>query len=805
MKRLLWIWLCVMCCAVGMAQETILVGDILNEQTGEPIAGANIYFAGTHIGTSSDAGGSFMLRTDLPRKRTLVISAVGYHTQRYPIEPGTMAGMQVALREKTALIEEVIATPGENPALPLIAAVRAHRGQNDRTLLPDLQTPATDVTELYISNIQKRHLQRHLWRSLQTGLLTGEDSTFLLPLYRAEQMVCLQGTDFLPIGEKKAQALVLTADDYSALLTTTGNLNFYQNSVSLLGRAFLSPLASSGATYYRYYLIDSVQTPSGKTYTVDFRTRNPFYATFNGSMHIDSATLAVSQIEAAVPAQTSVNYLSNLHIRQSFAPNHTLQSEEITTLLDFAVKTDTAHIFPTVLLKHTMTSPTPPKEGLTEMGEPILEAPSLRGLGESGVGAGTGLDSLPLIRTARWLAAIITTGYIPTGTCVDIGHIEEILQVNQHETMHLGLPFRTNEKLWRNVSLEASVGYGFRDQAWKGLGRVNVNLPTLRRNILSLEYQDHYVWTEVDDFSRLLRENSIGWKNMDFTAYAFEALRSNPNAQNTAARQRQFQLRTENDWTDNLETTLYARFGWMGYGDPMAGYYAMPDYRYQSLGAICRVGFKERKVDMYFRRVHVYSQYPVLYLGVETGSWQTDPMAHYRMYGKLNLLLRQQVNLGMGGSLDWALVAGVVLGQVPYPMLHHFEGNQGYAYAPYRFTLMNNYQYAADRYVALHTEWNGQGVLFNLIPGVRYLRLRELVSFKLAYGYLSDRNSPDRADWAETALPALTGTPVPYIEMGVGIGNILRIGDLYSVWRLTNRHDMTTPLWALRFRLHLGL
>lgn len=797
-----------------MAQETILVGDILNEQTGEPIAGANIYFAGTHIGTSSDEQGAFMLRADLPRKRTLVVSAVGYHTRRYPIEPGTMAGVQVALREKTALIEEVIATPGENPAIPLVAAVRAARPHNDRTLQPDLQTPATDITELYISNIQKRHLQRQLWRSLQAGLLTGEDSTFLLPLYRAEQAVRLQGTDIQPAGEKHEQALVLTADDYSALLTTTGNLNFYQNSVSLLGRAFLSPLATSGVTYYRYYLIDSVLTESGKTYLVDFRTRNPFYATFNGSMHIDSATLSIQSIDATVPAQTSVNYLSNLHIHQSFAPNHTLQSEEISTLLDFAVKTDTTHLFPTVLLKHTISkttpslTPTPPpsERGLTEMGqtdentEPILEY----SLSEGGGGVGV-LDSLPLIRTARWLAAIITTGYIPTGSAVDIGHIEEILQVNQHETVHLGLPFHTNEKLWRNVSLEASLGYGFRDQALKGLGRVNINLPTLHRNILSAEYQDHYVWTEVDDFSRLLRENSIGWKNMDFTAYAFEALRSNPYTHNTAARQRQFQLRTENDWTDNLETSFSVRFGWMGYGDPMVGYHTMPDYRYQSLGAIFRVGFKERKVDMYFRRVHVYSQYPVLYLGLEVGSWQTDRMMHYRMYSKLNLLVRQQVNLGMGGSLDWALAAGVVLGKVPYPMLHHFEGNQGYAYDPYRFTLMNNFQYAADRYVALHAEWNGQGILFNLIPGVRYLRLRELVSFKLAYGYLSDRNSIARADWAETILPALTGTPVPYIEMGVGIGNILRIGDLYSVWRLTNRQDPTTPLWALRFRLHIGL
>ena len=54
------------------------------------------------------------------------------------------------------------------------------------------------------------------------------------------------------------------------------------------------------------------------------------------------------------------------------------------------------------------------------------------------------LDSIPLMRTAKWFATIATTGYIPTGSFLDIGHIEEILQVNQHEGVHVGLPFRTN-------------------------------------------------------------------------------------------------------------------------------------------------------------------------------------------------------------------------------------------------------------------------------------------------------------------------------------------------------------------------
>ena len=807
-----WIWRMGICLilvcgyAVGYAQgtgdvqqETILIGDIVDEATGEAIAGANIYFRGTQTGTSSNEEGAFVLRTVLTRKRTLVVSAVGYQTQRYPIEPGTMAGIQVALREKVAWVEEVVVLPGENPALPLIAEVRRHRQENDPTLR-STSVAATRSTELFVSEIQRRHLQRSLWRSLQQGMLSADDSTLLLPLYHAQGKVCLQGSEVIPTGEQKAEALILTADDYSALLTTQGNLSFYKNSFSLLGHSFLSPLSASGTTYYRYYLADSVATSEGKTYRVDFRTRNPFYATFNGSLYIDSASYAIVGVDATVPAESSVNYLSNLRIQQTLSPESGLQTEDIRVLLDFAVKTDTTHLFPTILLQHHLrsTDTTPTASPQTATGIRT----------DSATAAFEALAATPVVRTAKWVATILTTGYIPTGTRIDIGHIEEILQINDHEGVHVGLPLRTNERLWKNVSLEASVGYGFRDQAWKGMGRVNINLPTLRRNILRIEYQDHYVWTEVDDFSRLLRENSIGWKTMDFTAYAFEALHSNKHAVNTATRQRQASLTAETDWSDNIETTLYLRAGRMGYGNPLVGYNAIPSFGYQTLGGIVRVGFGERKVDMYFRRVHVHSRYPVVYLGVEAGSWQGEGQkTAYQMYSRLNLLVRQTLPLGAGGELDWALQAGCVLGQVPYPLLHHMEGNQGYAYDPYRFTLLNNYQYAADRYVALHAEWNGQGVLFNLIPGIRYLRLRELVECKVAYGVLTARNKallPTYFTGVGDGTQTLTGGKA-YAEIGVGIGNILRIADLYSVWRLTDRKDTTTPRWALRFRIHIGL
>ena len=842
-KRLaLCVW-CLACSLALYAGEVILVGDVLNEATGEPIPNVHLYLQGTQQGTVSNEEGSFCLRADIDRKRRLIISAVGYHTQRYDIEPNTMAGMQVLLREKTNLLAEVVALPGENPAIPLIAQVRAHRQFNDRTLQSQEQgTRSQDLlgseqtwfasTELYISHIGKRQLQRHLWKSLRAGLLTTDDSTFLLPLYRSTQPVQLIGKEMRPAGEKQEQALILSASDYSVLLTPPQNLNFYLNSLDILGESFLSPLASSGNTYYHYFLADSVPG----AYLVHFRTKNPFYATFNGEMWIDSATYAVRSVYAEVPAQSRVNYLSQLQIHQQFAPDHSLSHEQISVLLDFAVKTDTTHLFPTVLLR-TEVSPTPALP--TREGERIVSIdggsskPSPFGVPASNAqrstlvgGDGGGLlDSLPLIRVARFAATVLTTGYIPTGTCVDIGNIREIVDFGESEWVHLGLPLRTNERLWKNVSLEAAAGYGFHDQRWKGLGRVSINLPTLRRNILRIEYEDHYIATEVDGMYSYYHENFFGKRRFDLTALLFRNLYTNAQAVNTYSRQREFRIETENDWSDLLETRLYAHVGrWDPWYTEHAtsnlapGILATAPYRYQSIGAVFRLSWGERKVDGYFLRRYVHSQYPTLFLSAEAGSIQDAGLrtqdkglnssdydflagghtmvrpgdrtslkaGGYSMYAKLQVLVKQRARLGMGGTLDWAFSAGYIFGNVPYPMLHHFEGNQSYAFDPYRFTLMNNLQHSARGWLSLHALWDGQGVLFNLIPGIRYCRLHELVDFKLA--------------WGDGDLLCS-----PYTEVGVGIGNIFRVGEVYAIWRLTNRQDLTTPTWGIRFRFKLGL
>ena len=790
MKRLIIILLCLLTVSSWLrAQETIVVGEVYDANTGEPLSNVNIYLQGTQEGTTTNAEGMFLLREELERARTMVVSAVGYHTERFKIEPHTQSGIDIALREKVGTLAEVFVVPNENPALALMEKVRARRAANRRMVAEDA---ATGSTALYVSDIQSRNLKRNLWKSLQSGMIQQEDSSYLVPLYWRQQT-----TDTV-----REEATLLTVTDYQLLLgQIPSTFDFYANSMPFLSTSMLSPLAASGNTYYTYFLVDSVWVGEEKRYQVRFKTKNPFYATFNGEMMIDSATCALRSIEVKMPAQTSINYLKGLSVRQTFTADNQLRDEQVNMLMDFAVKAplgnDTTHIFPTLLLTRgtkLQLEENTPQDDVPEQDDMILPA----------------LDSLnntPLFKTAKLLAYVVQTGCIPTSKYVEIGKVHHVFKLSKFEGLRVGIPLRTTDDLWKNVCLEAMVAYGMGDRAWKGFGQINVALPTERRHTMFVRYADEYMYADVDDFSEYLRENIVFNKQINIVTRLMQSLTFNPDYYyNTMSRRREARLQFSDEWNSYLETQAYVKLGRMGYGEPTSRYNAQPSFSYSTIGASARISFNERKVDTYFERRHIYNHLPVIYLGAELGSYRMDDMSSYRMYGNLQLMVRHDVDLGMGGELDYLVQAGLVFGRVPYPLLYHFAGNQTHTFEPHRFSLMNNYQYAADQYVALQAHWNGKGVLFNLIPGVRYLRLRELVELKMAYGGLrQDHQQVLAFPTTQTGHGTMRAMQVPYVEMGVGIGNILRIGEVYGVFRLTQINDPASPWWAVRFRLHLAM
>ena len=776
------------------AAETVLVGNVHDAATGEPLQNVQLYFRGLKKGVVTDANGFFFMRVDLLKKDRLEVSLVGYKKQHYDIMPGQAVGMEVYLEERISTLSEVLALPGANQAIPLMEAVRANRQVND------VAKPIAATTHYFISDIHPRYLKRRLWKGMEDGMYMQPDSTFLIPLPKEGYSQYM-----IPMPER---------------------FNFYESHLRLMGATLLSPLSPAANGFYNFSLMDSATVHyDGKVekhYRVHYFPKNSFNPTLEGVLTIDSATYGLREVTARVPREVGLNFLTDLRYRAQYTPDGALSREELQTLMEMAVKTDSSHLFPS-LLAYRFSEPElvgavpdtiqpfdssytaylqsrMPKHAVVLPDDSVIRATQ------------KALQETPLFKVVKWLTTTFYTGYMPTGTAVDIGGVNEIFRINNVEHLHMGLPLRTNARMHERFSLEGYIAWGIKDRGLKYNAGFKWLLPTERRQQLRFSISDHYVEQDVSAFGALKNENGLGEDNLRFTSRLFNGMTNKAFTFSSLGRRQEVRIAMESDWlgcsgaVPTVETTFSLQFGRQGYGDAADyRYREAPMFGYASVRGLLRLSWAEKTVDLYMRRRHLYSHYPVVYLGAELGSYRMPQAPSYAMYGLLNLMVRQDVSLGMGGRLQYLVEGGLVIGAVPYPLLSIMSGNAGYTYSPDRFTLMSNYQYAADRYLAAHVQWDGRGILFNQIPGVRYARLHELLELKIAYGSLSEKHRRviDYQDYFGEYL--MQPLRVPYVELGVGIGNILRVGNVYSIWRLTDRKNPYSARWGVRFCFDLSL
>ena len=294
------------CCFFALesliAQETIVVGQVLDKLSGEPVAYANVYFKNTKIGTASNDEGWFLLRTSEQHPKQLLVSAIGYKTMRFKVEPGQYVGLQVELSEDNAILQEVVAMPGVNPAWDILEQVRIHAFDNSIRQHPELVYRMQEETDLFVSHISSKNMKRSFWKQFSKGVIAAEDSTLLLPIYSKtnESIMCgKQERDTLSVVQLDG---FLGSESMELLLAPFEEpIDFYKNSIPLFRHSFISPLASNGKAYYHYFLIDSLATDRGKAYHIRFRPSTNGMLAFRGDMWIDSTTYGLQEIHIELP------------------------------------------------------------------------------------------------------------------------------------------------------------------------------------------------------------------------------------------------------------------------------------------------------------------------------------------------------------------------------------------------------------------------------------------------------------------------------------------------------------------------
>lgn len=87
-----------------VAEDLKNVSGIVTDNQGEPIPGATVVIEGSTTGTVTDIDGKFSL--DVPEGKVLLISFIGYETQR--INPGNQTNLSITLVEDATSLDEVV-------------------------------------------------------------------------------------------------------------------------------------------------------------------------------------------------------------------------------------------------------------------------------------------------------------------------------------------------------------------------------------------------------------------------------------------------------------------------------------------------------------------------------------------------------------------------------------------------------------------------------------------------------------------------------------------------------------------------
>ena len=528
-----------------------------------------------------------------------------------------------------------------------------------------------------------------------------------------------------------------------------------------------------------------------------------------GKLWIDSTTLALTAIEASLPAQANINYIHDLKLSQQFSPlvvdRWVPKSAVLSLNMNLQLMPDSLNRMSEIFFRHSQEyqySDTMKIDTIhfakSDYSTETLES-KLNNLGNT-----------PVIRTARWIADAVLTGYMQAGK-IDIGKLQQLARVTDIEGLRLNIPLRTNEHLWKDISLGGYVGYGTKNGIMKYAANADFRLPGELKRVVGISYTNDYRRIDYNYNNFLYMENPLSSPDEDIST----TLLSLWSASKLNER-KELQLSFFTDWNQKIESNLYLRsHEWFSNNMlPMNTTEGdVQSLKIYSATLNTRFSFNERTYEDHLQRIYIANNAPVFYLMLEAGKFSF--LNQTGNYGKITCSMKHFIHFDLG-ELDYTLDAGCIIGKVPYPMLNIPMGTEtsGYSlyqvsvpteigsggYNMYSYNMMDYMEYGADKFVNFHSQLTTNGLLMNQIPLIKLLNLREIFSLKVAYGSLSD--------WHDSMLQHpdfIHFFSTPYVECGFGLSNILHFLSIQSVWRLTDLDHPEVKRWGFRVGLSIGL
>ena len=790
--------------------------------TGETLPLIRVYLNKTTIGANTNLDGAFELYAP-SGDYELIVRYNGYFlfSDSIHLSNKNIEGLSIFLKPVTTGLDEVVITSkAVNPALRIVKNASNNRNQNRTDKIDAYERESYNKLVVTLDNVSQKVLDKLVFKDVRTVVedimsdsLSEDSARFSMAIFISESV----NRVFYKKPEQKREEIYaikttgMKGNEYNLLSTMFVNIDLYANYVKLLERQFLGPIADGCFLEYDYRL-NSVEIDGRDTlFGIEIIPKRPYDMVFKGRMFIDNRDWAINRIDISMNTDPNLNFIEDIRIRQEFEK---IDSFWVPTVIDLEIDFQNSLISnnrkgkgpgvigraSSYMYNYKINEPRDPKfyqQELIELKSDAEDQDSMywathrrspmdgsEKLGESLV------DSL---QKSGLIDRYIKIGTFLVGTTIDlkyfqIGPLYYLAGYNQSEGFRLRLTAKTSNAFSQRLSLAGHLAYGFRDQRLKYNAEIKYRLRI--RPKIELGYR------------RTSEVEQVGFDNfVNEGTSMFESILRR-------VRLTQLNYFTENklwvgaDVLHGLSGNVYLHTKFFEPTRVFDFHYNAPDfsspllrnYRVTELGASLRISFKETFITTGGDRKYIDTKYPIFNLNYVAGI--KGLLGGQFNYHNISLSASNRIMLGRYGKIYYQVKTGKIFGQLPYPELYVFRGNQTWAYRNVGFNMLNYYEFITDMYSTVSLEYHMLGLILNHIPLMRKLKWKEIASFRTGYGTLTQKNIALNTVAADSANGISFSTikapdKYPYMEAGLGIGNIFKVFRIDFYWRINYLQELS--------------
>jgi hypothetical protein len=781
------------------------VNGVVKDETGTPVAFANVLFKGSTIGTITNDDGVFYLEADQTYD-VLVVSFVGFETQEIDLIQKVTYNMNVVLAEgQGEQLKEVVIISGKqskknNPAIDILRKIWERKRQNGVKLFKQYNYEKYEKVEFDLNTIDSGLINSKMFKGLEfvfedldTSRITGKT---YLPIFLNETSSKVYGDNIKNIEKEKVLGTKNSGFTNNQSLTAFvedlySDYDIYDNYMKFFDKSFTSPLSKTGIDVYNYALTDSAYIDNKWCYNIVYYPRRKNELTFKGNFWVNDSTYAIKNINLAVTKSANINWVKEIYIEQDFEvvsdSVFLLKRDYMLSDFSFSKKEEAKGIYgkrTTVYNNYAFDQLKDDKfyknlsnhfdSGVVERDSIFWKNNRLEDLNKDERGVYKLLDTLktvPKFKSYYNVISILGSGYIEIDKWnVDIGDVYSVFGYNEAEGLRTRMGARTyygQNDPWR---LEGYLAYGFGDKRVKHGLSGKWLLDKKSRLIISggnredVEQLGVSLTSTTDVLGRSTASSavfSVGsnnkLSNINLTTFGLEVEPANNLTVKVGSSFRKLSSALPEDFS-------------LDYIDPTSPTGISSEIKQFDLSTTLVYTPGRRTIGYGVERQNINDTYSTLFFNYSKGV--KDVFDSGFDYSKVQFSYTQPWQLGGFGRLYSTIEVGKTFGEVPLGLLNIIPGNQTLFSIYGTFPNLNFYEFVTDTYASVHLEHNFNGRIFSRIPIIKKWNLREYVGLRGVWGDLSDEN-------ILLSSPSNITLTAPndniYWEYSFGIGNIFKI------------------------------